>query len=133
MDLKGHWQVRGDLESLSRDLTAGQPFLGKTKKKRKKRSLDPSYPQQCKGIKGAMLVADRAHWISMAPKDKSLFSPPGFNPDYPTGFQIHENLNLRNLWQFRIKNFLKMQAKSNQQFGTLASSACLDSLWLLLL
>lgn len=36
MDLKGHWQVRGDLESLSRDLTAGQPFLGKTKKKERK-------------------------------------------------------------------------------------------------
>lgn len=35
MDLKGQWQVREDLESLTSDLTAGQPFLGKNKKKKK--------------------------------------------------------------------------------------------------
>lgn len=58
MDLKGQWQVREDLESLTSDLTAGQPFLGKNKKK-KRRSLDPSYPQQCKDVKGAMLVGRR--------------------------------------------------------------------------
>lgn len=78
-------------------------------------------------------MADGAHWISLAPKEESLFSPPGFNPDYSAGFQLHENLNLRNLLQFQINSFLKMQAKANQQFGTLASSAYLSSLWLLLL
>lgn len=34
MDLEGHWQVQGNLESLSSDLTAGQPFLGKNKIKK---------------------------------------------------------------------------------------------------
>lgn len=43
MDLRGHWQIQGDLESLSSDLTAGQPFLAKNKIK-KLRSLDPSSP-----------------------------------------------------------------------------------------
>lgn len=61
-----------------------------------------------------MLMADGAHWISLAPKDESLFSPPGFNPDYPAGFQLHENLNLRNSLQFQIKNFPEKQAKPNQ-------------------
>lgn len=62
-----------------------------------------------------MLVVDGADWISLAPKEESLFSPLGFNPEYPAGFQLHENLNLRNLLQFQIKNFpKKKQAKPNQ-------------------
>lgn len=34
MDLNGQWQVREDLEPLTSDLTAGQPFLGKNQKKK---------------------------------------------------------------------------------------------------
>ena len=37
MDLKGQWQLREDLESLTGDLTAGQPFLGKSREKKKKK------------------------------------------------------------------------------------------------
>lgn len=58
MDLKGQWQVREDLESLT---SGGQPFLGKNeeKKKKKRRSLDSLYPRQCKDVRGAMPVGRR--------------------------------------------------------------------------
>lgn len=146
MDLKGQWQVQEDLESLTSGLTAGQPFLGESKQKR--RSLDSSYPRQCKDVRGAMLVGRESRqstldfygtWrgSELMPQGTlsflSLFLPPGSNPDYSEGFQLHENLNLGNLLPFQMKNFLKVQAKSNQQFSALASFACLDSLRLFLL
>ena len=66
MDLKGQWQVQEGLESLTRDLTAGQPFLGKNKRTNKKGGLWIHLTQgSVRTLRGAMLVGRRDSRESM--------------------------------------------------------------------